>query len=87
MMLLVMALLPLDVIESGENLLSLLAQRVRTLTISMITYDIEDIQVAGRWLRIMVVVDAVVVLCAGVLTGSWTRFTWHCLVILYRKGS
>ncbi|KAG1819188.1 amino acid permease-domain-containing protein [Suillus subaureus] len=25
--------------------------------------------VAGRWLRIMVVVDAVVVLCAGVLTG------------------
>jgi hypothetical protein len=27
-------------------------------------------QVAGRWLRIMVVIDAVVVLCAGVLTGS-----------------
>ncbi|KAG2058114.1 hypothetical protein BDR06DRAFT_1018740 [Suillus hirtellus] len=52
MMLLVMALLPLDVIESGNNILSLLAQKV-----------------AGRWLRIMVVVDAVVVLCAGVLTG------------------
>lgn len=52
MMLLVVALLPLNVVESGNNILSLLAQRV-----------------AGRWLRIMVVVDAVVVLCAGVLTG------------------
>ncbi|KAG1737589.1 amino acid permease-domain-containing protein [Suillus paluster] len=52
MMLLIVALLPLDVVESGDNILSLLAQRV-----------------AGRWLRIMVVVDAVVVLCAGVLTG------------------
>ncbi|KAG1872974.1 amino acid permease-domain-containing protein [Suillus subalutaceus] len=52
MMLLVVALLPLDVVENGNNILSLLAQKV-----------------AGRWLRIMVVVDAVVVLCAGVLTG------------------
>ncbi|KAG2134799.1 amino acid permease-domain-containing protein [Suillus clintonianus] len=52
MMLLVVALLPLDVVGSGNNILSLLAQRV-----------------AGRWLRIIVVVDAVVVLCAGVLTG------------------
>ncbi|KAG1719182.1 amino acid permease-domain-containing protein, partial [Suillus lakei] len=51
-MLLVVALLPLDVVESGNNILSLLAQRV-----------------AGRWLRIIVAVDAVVVLCAGVLTG------------------
>lgn len=51
-MLLVLALLPLDVVESGSNILSLLAQKV-----------------AGRWLRIMVVIDAVVVLCAGVLTG------------------
>ncbi|KAG1757388.1 amino acid permease-domain-containing protein [Suillus lakei] len=51
-MFLVVALLPLDMVESGNNILSLLAQRV-----------------AGRWLRIIVVVDAVVVLCAGVLTG------------------
>jgi hypothetical protein len=33
-MLLVLALLPLDVVESGSNILSLLAQKVRTLAIS-----------------------------------------------------
>lgn len=32
-MLLVMALLPLDVVESGNNILSLLAQKVCTLAI------------------------------------------------------
>ncbi|EGO26780.1 hypothetical protein SERLADRAFT_447894 [Serpula lacrymans var. lacrymans S7.9] len=51
-MLLVLALVPLDVILNGTNVLSILAQTV-----------------LGRWLRIWVVVDAVVVLCGGVLTG------------------
>jgi hypothetical protein len=32
-MLIVLALLPLDVVESGSNILSLLAQKVRTLAI------------------------------------------------------
>lgn len=32
-------------------------------------------QVAGKWLRIWVVVDAVVVLCGGVLTGE-SQFPW-----------
>jgi hypothetical protein len=37
----------------------------------MIVYGVEvHNQIAGRWLRIVVVVDAIVVLCAGVLTGS-----------------
>ncbi|KAG1787462.1 hypothetical protein EV424DRAFT_1466956 [Suillus variegatus] len=54
-MLLVMALLPLDVVESGKQYPQFIGSKD---------------QVAGRWLRIMVVVDAVVVLCAGVLTVS-----------------
>ncbi|KAG8216086.1 amino acid permease-domain-containing protein [Butyriboletus roseoflavus] len=52
MMLFVLALLPLNV-QTEENVLSLLAQKV-----------------AGRWIRIWVAIDAVVVLCAGVLTGT-----------------
>jgi len=69
MMLLLIALLPLEVVESGENILGLLAQKVCTL--SILDYACAEVhdQVAGRWLRIVVVVDAIVVLCAGVLTG------------------
>ncbi|KAH8112836.1 amino acid permease-domain-containing protein [Phellopilus nigrolimitatus] len=52
LMLLVLANIPLDVINSGGNILSVLADKV-----------------AGRWLRIWVVVDASIVLSAGVLTG------------------
>lgn len=51
-MLLVLAVVPLDTILSGANVLSALG-----------------LMVAGRWLRILVVVDAVIVLCGGVLTG------------------
>ncbi|KDQ56708.1 hypothetical protein JAAARDRAFT_157891 [Jaapia argillacea MUCL 33604] len=51
-MLFVFAVLPLDVIVNGANLLSVLAEVA-----------------AGRWLRTWAVVDAVVVLCGGVLTG------------------
>jgi hypothetical protein len=70
-MLLVVALLPLEVVETGENILSLLAQKVHALAIPTIVYGVEvHNQIAGRWLRILVVVDAIVVLCAGVLTGS-----------------
>ncbi|KAF9484090.1 hypothetical protein BDN70DRAFT_891267 [Pholiota conissans] len=52
MMLLVLALVPLDVILGGANVLSVLAQAS-----------------GGRWLRTWIVVDAIVVLCGGVLTG------------------
>ncbi|KAF8152993.1 amino acid permease-domain-containing protein [Crassisporium funariophilum] len=52
MMLLVLAVIPLDVILSGANVLSILAQ-----------------ESAGRWLRTWIVVDAIIVLCGGVLTG------------------
>ncbi|KXN88407.1 hypothetical protein AN958_07313 [Leucoagaricus sp. SymC.cos] len=51
-MLLVLAIVPLDVVLAGANVLSSLSLRV-----------------AGRWLRIWLVVDAVIVLCGGVLTG------------------
>ncbi|KAF9467230.1 amino acid permease-domain-containing protein [Collybia nuda] len=51
-MILVLAVVPLETILSGANVLSILAERA-----------------AGRWLRIWVVVDAIIVLCGGVLTG------------------
>lgn len=51
-MVLVLAVVPLDVMLSGANVLSTLG-----------------LMAAGRWLRIFVVVDAVIVLCGGVLTG------------------
>ncbi|PPQ71248.1 hypothetical protein CVT26_010990 [Gymnopilus dilepis] len=51
-MLLALALVPLDTILGGANVLSVLA------AVS-----------AGRWLRVWIVVDAVIVLCGGVLTG------------------
>ena len=52
MMLLVIAIVPMDVTLGSANILSALAQLS-----------------AGRWLRIWVVVDSVVVLSGGVLTG------------------
>ncbi|KAI0083586.1 amino acid permease-domain-containing protein [Irpex rosettiformis] len=51
-MLLVLALVPLNTVLSGGNVLSILAETA-----------------AGRWLRIITVVDAVIVLCGGVLNG------------------
>ncbi|KII92394.1 hypothetical protein PLICRDRAFT_172492 [Plicaturopsis crispa FD-325 SS-3] len=50
--LLVMAMIPMETILGGANVLSALAQ------VS-----------AGRWLRTWIVIDAVIVLCGGVLTG------------------
>ncbi|KAL5478554.1 hypothetical protein ACEPAI_2738 [Sanghuangporus weigelae] len=52
LMLVVLANIPLDVVENAPNVLSVLAERV-----------------GGRWMRIWVVVDASIVLSAGVLTG------------------
>ncbi|KAL0945974.1 hypothetical protein HGRIS_012252 [Hohenbuehelia grisea] len=52
LMLLVLALLPLQTVIQGSNILSLLAERA-----------------GGPWLRIWIVVDAMIVLCGGVLTG------------------
>ncbi|KAH6906793.1 amino acid permease [Coprinopsis sp. MPI-PUGE-AT-0042] len=52
LMLLVMAIVPLDVTRGGANILSVLGEKS-----------------AGRWLRVLVVVDAFIVLCGGVLTG------------------
>ncbi|KDR77023.1 hypothetical protein GALMADRAFT_425547 [Galerina marginata CBS 339.88] len=52
MMLLVLAIIPLDTILGGANVLSILAHAS-----------------GGRWLRICIVVDAIIVLCGGVLTG------------------
>ncbi|KAF8654813.1 hypothetical protein AX16_003382 [Volvariella volvacea WC 439] len=52
MILLVMAIIPLDTVLQGANILSVLAE-----------------ESAGKWMRIWIVVDAVVVLCGGVLTG------------------
>ncbi|KAF8957524.1 AAAP amino acid permease [Flammula alnicola] len=51
-MLLVLAVVPLDVILGGANVLSVLAQAS-----------------GGRWLRTWIVIDAIIVLCGGVLTG------------------
>ncbi|KAF9045413.1 AAAP amino acid permease [Panaeolus papilionaceus] len=51
-MILVLAVIPLDTIQGGANVLSVLAQMA-----------------AGRWLRTWIVVDAIIVLCGGVLTG------------------
>ena len=53
LMLLVLALVPMDSILSGSNVLSLLGQ------------------VAGRgaWLKLLVVIDACLVLCGGIITG------------------
>ncbi|EIN12814.1 hypothetical protein PUNSTDRAFT_28714, partial [Punctularia strigosozonata HHB-11173 SS5] len=51
-MLLVLALVPLETVLSGANILSVLAELA-----------------LGRWLRIWIVVDAVIVLSGGVLTG------------------
>lgn len=70
-MLFLLALVPLDTILGGANVLSVLANVVR-----IHRYDyfgpltLFGFQVAGKWLRIWVVVDAVVVLCGGVLTGK-----------------
>lgn len=52
-MLLVLANLPIDTILSGDNVLALLG----------------GIAGRGQWLKILVVVDAVVVLCGGIMTG------------------
>ncbi|KAH0831219.1 amino acid permease-domain-containing protein [Lanmaoa asiatica] len=68
MMLFVLALLPLNV-QTQENVLSLLAQQVRLIFVLCYGCRRRIVQVAGRWLRIWVVADAVIVLCAGVLTG------------------
>ncbi|RDB17279.1 hypothetical protein Hypma_001728 [Hypsizygus marmoreus] len=51
-MILVLAVVPLNVILQGANVLSVLAQLA-----------------AGRWLRTLIVIDAIIVLCGGVLTG------------------
>ncbi|KAF8531286.1 hypothetical protein JB92DRAFT_2853005 [Gautieria morchelliformis] len=52
LMLMVYAVLPEQTINSGTNILSILAETV-----------------AGRWLRILVVVDAILVLAGGVIDG------------------
>lgn len=72
-MLFVLAHVPLPTVLGGANVLSVLAETVRT---SIIIGCVEYMslvwctaQVAGRWLRIWVVVDAVITLCGGVLTG------------------
>ncbi|PFH51185.1 hypothetical protein AMATHDRAFT_3316 [Amanita thiersii Skay4041] len=52
LILLLLAIIPLEKIQEGANVLSLLAE-VST----------------GRWLRIWIVVDAIIVLSGGVLTG------------------
>ncbi|KAF9260746.1 AAAP amino acid permease [Marasmius fiardii PR-910] len=52
MSLLSLALIPLETILGGANVLSVLAEMC-----------------VGKWLRIWIVVDAMIVLCGGVLTG------------------
>ncbi|KXN87169.1 hypothetical protein AN958_09133, partial [Leucoagaricus sp. SymC.cos] len=52
-MLLVLAIVPLDVTLAGANVLSVLSLRA-----------------GGQWLYIWIVVDAVLVLCGGTLTGT-----------------
>ncbi|KAF5384450.1 hypothetical protein D9615_003405 [Tricholomella constricta] len=51
-MVLVLAVVPLETVLGGANVLSVLAEMA-----------------AGRWLRMWIVVDAIIVLCGGVLTG------------------
>ncbi|KAG7451572.1 AAAP amino acid permease [Guyanagaster necrorhizus] len=51
-MVLVMAIVPLETVLQDDNVLSVLGQTS-----------------AGKWLRVWIVVDAIVVLCGGVLTG------------------
>ncbi|KAK0223656.1 AAAP amino acid permease [Armillaria fumosa] len=51
-MVLVLAIVPMEDILQADNVLSVLAQTS-----------------AGRWLRLWIVVDAIIVLCGGVLTG------------------
>lgn len=70
----VLALVPLESALQGANLLSLLSQIVRSVPARAASYScfIFPGQAAGRWLRIWIVVDAMVVLCGGVLTGA------HC---------
>ncbi|KAK0236350.1 AAAP amino acid permease [Armillaria nabsnona] len=51
-MVLVLAIVPMEAILQADNVLSVLAQTS-----------------AGRWLRVWIVVDAIIVLCGGVLTG------------------
>jgi hypothetical protein len=55
LMLLVYALLPSSEILGGDNVLSLLAEKV-----------------AGRWMRTWLVVDAMLILCGGIVTGLFT---------------
>ncbi len=57
----------MDVILGGANVLSVLADVVSFFHYFQIT--IHSMQSGGRWLRIWIVVDAIVVLCGGVLTG------------------
>ena len=71
LMLMVIANLSLETINSGANVLSLLAERVRSI-IFQLSYGrdlMSFFQSAGRWMRIWVVIDASIVLSAGVLTG------------------
>ncbi|KAK0194213.1 AAAP amino acid permease [Armillaria mellea] len=51
-MVLVLAIVPMQIILQADNVLSVLAQTS-----------------AGRWLRVWIVIDAIIVLCGGVLTG------------------
>ena len=81
MMLFVLALVPLNV-QTQENVLSLLAEKVRFGVYRCYGYR-RLFQAAGRWLRIWVVTDAVIVLCAGVLTGRSRSTLWlACLPLL-----
>ena len=72
LMLVVLANIPLDVLNSAPNVLSVLAERVRLLFQlgSERPNQMSTSQVGGRWMRIWVVVDASIVLSAGVLTGQ-----------------
>lgn len=53
LMLLVLALIPMDAILSGANVLALLGQ----------------VAGRGAWLKVFVVIDACLVLCGGIITG------------------
>lgn len=73
-MILVIALVPYDDIANGVNVLSILAENVGLLFGSfldvMILITESPFQSAGRWLRVWIVVDAIIVLCAGVFAGE-----------------